>query len=169
MTVPPTIRDDVLRAHRAFSSSILTDAMARFAIGAWMDDILPLAPTWRVCGRVRTMAYGPRSGMRHAGHSLYTVAEMVEPGDVAALAQALSRVLADPRLRERLVAAGSRRADDFSMTALAQRYVAHYERLAATGLALHERPRGRRWSRMLNKAVVPRLARASAFIDRSSS
>jgi hypothetical protein len=96
-------------------------------------------------------------------------AVLVEPGDVAALAQALSRVLADPRLRERLVAAGSRRADDFSMTALAQRYVAHYERLAATGLALHERPRGRRWSRMLNKAVVPRLARASAFIDRSSS
>jgi 4-hydroxy-4-methyl-2-oxoglutarate aldolase len=91
MTVPPTIRDDVLRAHRAFSSSILTDAMARFAIGAWMDDILPLAPTWRVCGRVRTMAYGPRSGMRLAGHSLYTVAEMVEPGDVVVLAAAGTR------------------------------------------------------------------------------
>jgi regulator of RNase E activity RraA len=56
-----------------------------------MDDILPLAPTWRVCGRVRTMAYGPRSGMRHAGHRLYTVAEMVEPGDVVVLAAAGTR------------------------------------------------------------------------------
>ena len=96
-------------------------------------------------------------------------AVLVEPGDAAALAQGLSRVLADPRLRERLVAAGTRRADDFSMTALAQRYVEHYERLAATGASLPERPRGRRWSRMLNRAVVPRLARVSAFIDRSSS
>jgi phosphatidylinositol alpha-mannosyltransferase len=95
-------------------------------------------------------------------------AVLVEPGDAAALAQGLSRVLADPRLRERLVAAGTRRADDFSMTALAQRYVEHYERLAATGAVLAERPRGRRWSRMLERAVVPRLARASAFIDRSS-
>jgi 4-hydroxy-4-methyl-2-oxoglutarate aldolase len=91
MPTPPTIPDDILRAHRGFSSSILTDAMARFGIGAWMDDIQPLDPAWRVCGRVRTMAYGPRSGMRHAHHTLYTVAEMIAPGDVVVLAAAGAR------------------------------------------------------------------------------
>ncbi|MEY2415116.1 MAG: phosphatidyl-myo-inositol alpha-mannosyltransferase [Ilumatobacteraceae bacterium] len=57
-------------------------------------------------------------------------AVLVEPGDVDALADALRRVLSDPALSDRLQRAGSRRAEDFSMTALAQHYADHYVRLA---------------------------------------
>jgi phosphatidylinositol alpha-mannosyltransferase len=55
---------------------------------------------------------------------------LVEPGDVDALADSLCRVLSDRGLAERLQRAGSRRAEDFSMTALAQHYADHYVRLA---------------------------------------
>jgi len=57
-------------------------------------------------------------------------AVLVEPGDVGALAIALKRVLFEPGLSESLRKAGSVRANDFSMTALAQRYAEHYMRLA---------------------------------------
>ena len=56
---------------------------------------------------------------------------LVEPGDVAALAAGLHRVLSEPALSRRLRQAGSIRANDFSMTALAKRYAEHYVRLAA--------------------------------------
>jgi phosphatidylinositol alpha-mannosyltransferase len=55
---------------------------------------------------------------------------LVEPGDVGALAAALRRVLYEPALRTELQRAGSQRAEDFSMTALAKRYAEHYVRLA---------------------------------------
>lgn len=57
---------------------------------------------------------------------------LVPPGDVDALAAALRRVVADRDLADRLVAAGTRRADEFAMSALADRYVAIYERIAGT-------------------------------------
>jgi phosphatidyl-myo-inositol alpha-mannosyltransferase len=55
---------------------------------------------------------------------------LVEPGDVGALAVALKRVLFEPGLSDVLQRAGSVRANDFSMTALAKRYAEHYVRLA---------------------------------------
>jgi phosphatidyl-myo-inositol alpha-mannosyltransferase len=55
---------------------------------------------------------------------------LVQPGDVSALAVALKRALFEPGLSESLQRAGSVRANDFSMTALAQRYAEHYLRLA---------------------------------------
>jgi phosphatidylinositol alpha-mannosyltransferase len=55
---------------------------------------------------------------------------LVEPGDPVALAGALRRVLADRELAARLVTAGSRRADEFAMGALAERYAAIYSNLA---------------------------------------
>lgn len=55
---------------------------------------------------------------------------LVEPGDAAALAEALGRVLTDAALRRRLVDAGSRRAEDFSMDTLAALYAERYHRLA---------------------------------------
>lgn len=54
---------------------------------------------------------------------------LVEPQDAAALAAALRAVVADPDLRERLVAAGAERADGFAMSALADRYVEIYRSL----------------------------------------
>lgn len=58
-----------------------------------------------------------------------TDALLVPPGDAVGLAEALRRVLDDRRLAAELVAAGSRRADDFAMSTLAAAYVGIYERL----------------------------------------
>jgi len=56
---------------------------------------------------------------------------MVPPGDAAALAAAIRRVLHDRRLCERLVEHGRVRADELSMERLADRYVAIYQGLLA--------------------------------------
>lgn len=55
---------------------------------------------------------------------------LVPPGDVDALAAALTRVIGDPELGERLVHAGQRRAGEFAMSSLAARYVDIYTRIA---------------------------------------
>ncbi len=52
---------------------------------------------------------------------------LVPPGDVKALRDALRRVFDDGALRDRLVAAGRQRADEFSMRRLAERYLELYE------------------------------------------
>ena len=54
---------------------------------------------------------------------------LVPPDDVGALAAALTEVLGDSVLADRLRDAGARRAEDFAMSKLADRYVAIYERL----------------------------------------
>jgi len=56
---------------------------------------------------------------------------LVPPGDAAALAGAIAKALQRPELSARLVAAGDRRADDFSMVALASAYAAMYREVAA--------------------------------------
>jgi phosphatidylinositol alpha-mannosyltransferase len=53
---------------------------------------------------------------------------LVDPGDERALAAALAKVMANPRLSQRLVEAGHRRVESASMRTLAQRYVELYER-----------------------------------------
>jgi phosphatidylinositol alpha-mannosyltransferase len=63
-------------------------------------------------------------------------AVLVEPGDAAALAAGIRRVLGDPSLAARLVAAGDGRAAEFAMDTLAERYLDLYDEL------LH-RPRSR--------------------------
>jgi glycosyltransferase involved in cell wall biosynthesis len=54
-------------------------------------------------------------------------AVLVAPDDPYALRVALQRVLDHPEVRDRLVAAGRRRAEALSMAALARRYVELYE------------------------------------------
>ena len=83
---------------------------------------------------------------------------LVPPGDVAALAAALQRALADDQLGARLTAAGNRRADDFSMSALAERYAEIYRMLAPTRVQQRRplspwllSPRRTRRSRMMTK------------------
>ena len=56
---------------------------------------------------------------------------LVEPGDVDALAGALRVLLDDATLRARLVHAGERRAEDFSMRTLAELYADRYRRITA--------------------------------------
>ncbi|HEY5887226.1 MAG TPA: glycosyltransferase family 4 protein [Acidimicrobiales bacterium] len=53
-------------------------------------------------------------------------AELVPPGDPRALAAAVTRLLDDEELRRRVVASGRRRAEEFSMDRLADRYVELY-------------------------------------------
>ena len=55
---------------------------------------------------------------------------LVPPGDAAALAGALAKVLENPTCAERLVASGRERAEEFSMDNLAARYADLYERVA---------------------------------------
>jgi phosphatidylinositol alpha-mannosyltransferase len=52
---------------------------------------------------------------------------LVAPGDVAALAGALDRLLADPGLRDTLRTGGRTRAAEFSMERLAESFVERYE------------------------------------------
>lgn len=77
-------------------------------------------------------------------------AVLCEPGDVDALASALRRVLSEPDLQNTLRGAGLKRAGDFSMETLAQKYASIYERLAAETQGLGSAPLGR----------VPRLRAA---------
>jgi phosphatidyl-myo-inositol alpha-mannosyltransferase len=56
---------------------------------------------------------------------------LVPPGDADALRDALRDLLDDPGRRDDMVAAGRLRADEFSMTRLAERFVDVYERALA--------------------------------------
>ncbi|MEZ5221159.1 MAG: glycosyltransferase family 4 protein [Ilumatobacteraceae bacterium] len=84
-------------------------------------------------------------------------AVLVEPGDVQALVDGLKRVLYDAELRDRLIAAGGPRAEQFSMRRLAALYAAHYRRIAADRAErrrmLDEARERRRVSRMLARAI----------------
>ena len=55
---------------------------------------------------------------------------LVAPGDAHALAKALERALSEEALASRLVKTGATRADDFSMTKLAERYAEIYRKVA---------------------------------------
>lgn len=56
---------------------------------------------------------------------------LVPPGNTEALRGALRTLLDDPARRSALVAAGARRADEFSMEHLAERFLSRYERAIA--------------------------------------
>ena len=69
---------------------------------------------------------------------------LVETGNVAGLASALARVLADSQLAARLTANGREHAQRFSMDALADRYIEMYERalhMEATNITTIKVPR----------------------------
>jgi len=70
-----------------------------------------------------------------AGGGCGQAALLVPPGDPAALAVALCRVLYEPSTAAALVAAGEARANEFSMDHLAERYVDLYAR----AIAIHQR------------------------------
>src|SRR5688500_15488075 len=91
---------------------------------------------------------------------------LVEPGDAPALAKALAEVLANPRRRAQLVAAGEERADDFSMTTLARIYAAHYERRAHA--RRDERRPNRRVSALVTRIVTSWLSSGSSSASSSS-
>jgi len=60
---------------------------------------------------------------------------LVPPGDASALTNALSSVVSNQELAERLRAAGDERAEQFAMSALADRYVGIYRAAIASSIA----------------------------------
>lgn len=82
----PEISDAAIAFYKTASTSLVTDAMFRFGIGAWIDDVHPVDPAWRLAGRVRTVTMAPKSGLKHPPQSFYTVAEALSPGDVMLVA-----------------------------------------------------------------------------------
>lgn len=80
------LADEVVAFYKDVPSSIVTDALFRLGLGSWMDDVRPINRAWHVAGRVRTVEYAPKSGLKHASHSIYSVCEAVEPGDVLVVA-----------------------------------------------------------------------------------
>lgn len=68
---------------------------------------------------------------------------LVEPGSASALAGALARALDDDALATRLRRAGSDRATEFAMSALADRYIDIYERVIAEDATPVERRRAK--------------------------
>jgi phosphatidyl-myo-inositol alpha-mannosyltransferase len=65
---------------------------------------------------------------------------LVSPGDVNALAAALTMALGDRALAQRLRAAGAQRADHFSMSRLAGLYANRYERIRHSQPSASQRP-----------------------------
>ncbi len=66
-------------------------------------------------------------------------AVLVEPGNPNALAQALTRVIGDDQIAEKLTIAGLKRAQQFSMEALAHRYVELYREAIAGASVVQSR------------------------------
>ncbi|MEN9801139.1 MAG: phosphatidylinositol alpha-mannosyltransferase [Actinomycetota bacterium] len=94
-------------------------------------------------------------------------AVLVEPGDVEALRDALSRILSDSSLVQRLTEAASQRANDFSMTALARAYVDVYHEVIED--RLREVPRwnaGSTLQRSLSGTFPAEIGDISEFIRR---
>lgn len=86
MTDIPKISSTAHELYKTVSSSILTDSMRRLGLGTWMDEVEPLKLSWRVSGRVRTLQFGIKTGMKYSSHSIYTFAETFEEGDVMVIA-----------------------------------------------------------------------------------
>jgi phosphatidylinositol alpha-mannosyltransferase len=98
-------------------------------------------------------------------------AVLVDPGDVEELAKALAEVLANPQKRTQLTEAGQMRANDFSMSTLAQHYAAHYERLAAADASRPDgasKPRPRASLTRMMTTWLSGLSSASSSSWRSS-
>jgi ribosomal protein S18 acetylase RimI-like enzyme len=131
----------------AISEAELAAAAGDVAVTGWRDDVRDLLAvmdvfvlaSWRegmprsaieaaAMGKalVLTDIRGCREVARHDREAL-----LVPPRDPVALAAAISRLAADPALRERLASAARRRAlERFSEAQVAERVVAHYRRLA---------------------------------------
>ncbi len=93
------------------------------------------------------------AGYRNAARPRYQEGLLVAPGDIGALAAALTQVLTDHDQRAELVAAGRLRARQLSMDRLAACYVDLYED------ALRRGPNGRPWGQRRRQlsAGIPKL------------
>ncbi len=80
---------------------------------------------------------------------------LTPPGDHAALALALKRVLEDDDLADTLRASGTARAEEFSMRSLAQQYIDRYQALLARDRAATDAGAGARVPRWVRRIMAP--------------
>jgi 4-hydroxy-4-methyl-2-oxoglutarate aldolase len=91
MATLPAISSETLAFYKSVPTSIVTDGLGRLGLGNWMDDVHPLDRSWRASGRVRTLQYGTRSGIRHSSHSIYSWCQELEPGDIMVIGTGATR------------------------------------------------------------------------------
>jgi glycosyltransferase involved in cell wall biosynthesis/GNAT superfamily N-acetyltransferase len=117
----------------------LLAVMDVFVLASWREGMPRSAIEAAAMGKalVLTDIRGCREVARHDREAL-----LVPPRDPGALAAAISRLTADPALRERLAAAARRRAlERFSEKDVAERVVGHYRALFARRSPGHVTPR----------------------------
>jgi regulator of RNase E activity RraA len=73
---------ELLARYRAAPTGLVCDSLGRLGLAGFMDDVLPLDPGWRISGRIRTVSYAPRGGIRRTSQSIYSIARRFEVGDV---------------------------------------------------------------------------------------
>ena len=78
----PTHAPELLERYRTASTGLVCDSLGRLGLAGFMDDVLPLDPGWRISGRIRTVSYAPRGGIRRTSQSIYSIAREFDPGDV---------------------------------------------------------------------------------------
>lgn len=78
----PTIPTGLLTRYAAAPTGWVTDALGRLGLGSWMDGVVPVAPAARLHGRIRTLKFVPRTGIRRPDLSIYTIIRSFDPGDV---------------------------------------------------------------------------------------
>jgi 4-hydroxy-4-methyl-2-oxoglutarate aldolase len=78
----PTHAPELLKRYRAAPTGLVCDSLGRLGLGGFMDDVLPLDSSWHISGRIRTISYAPRGGVRRTSQSIYSIARAFEAGDV---------------------------------------------------------------------------------------
>ncbi|HET6815055.1 MAG TPA: GNAT family N-acetyltransferase [Actinomycetota bacterium] len=141
----------------------LLAVMDVFVLASWREGMPRSAIEAAAMGRalVLTDIRGCREVARHDQEAL-----LVPPRDPEALAVAISRLAADPALRDRLGTAARRRAlERFSEAQVAERVVEHYRRLAG-GPDLPGHPLGVPWTPPVGGAVPgPAVVRPATPAD----
>jgi glycosyltransferase involved in cell wall biosynthesis len=117
--------------------TVKTDVPHQEVMAAWKSAEVAVVPSVLAEGFgqvvVEAMAAGtPVIGTNHGGIAEIITHEvngiLVPPGDAVALADSIEVLWHDEALRERLVANGLTRATDFTVSAIAPRYLEVYER-----------------------------------------
>lgn len=87
MSATPSLRAELVAQFKGMPTSVVTDALMRLGVGNWMDGVLPVKSGLHAAGRVRTLLYGPISGIRRTKHAmLVSICADLEPGDVVVVA-----------------------------------------------------------------------------------
>ncbi|HZA65824.1 MAG TPA: RraA family protein [Geminicoccaceae bacterium] len=73
---------ELLARYRAAPTGLVCDSLGRLGLAGFMDDVLPLDSSWHISGRIRTVSYAPRGGIRRTSQSIYSIARRFEVGDV---------------------------------------------------------------------------------------